>query len=58
MDFIKDELDGCGNIIFHIIAFSRQNTLNDVANVYYDGVRLPNIYMHMQPINFGGIVSY
>ena len=53
------ERDNVGdNVMLHIRAFSRQNTLNHVASLYHDGVRLPSVYTHMKPINFGRIVSY
>ena len=61
MDIIRDELERNNinhNIILHIRAFLRQNTLDHVVSTYHDGVLLPCVYRHMKPINFGRIISY
>ena len=60
VDIIKDELErNVGdNVMLHIRAFLRQNTLIHVASLYHDGVRLPSVYTHMKLINFDRIVSY
>ena len=56
MDIIKDELQR-NNTTCYFRAFSRQNGLNHVISIYYDSVRLPNVYTHVESINFA-VVSY